>query len=224
MYRYCHLQYVCLPSFQPFVQAFVLWPFISWWETISNSYPCLKTTVENYSHSDQSHTTLNLSQALFGAVCWQAPVTSQNEKTSLLGKTKQDYASIVRWMSFANQEILEPMAKWFRPLVGRDPYNKKNVEDAQKVALKAVGVLEQYLLVNTFLVGERITTSRPVRGWYLLPRLPICFWQRMALAVSKCNSLVRDCLSSAHLFGCSWRAQVYRWGRQVPASQERTSA
>lgn len=51
------------------------------------------------------------------------------------------------------------MASWFRPLVGRDPYNKKNVDDAQKVTLKAVGVLEQYLLVNTFLVGERITLA-----------------------------------------------------------------
>ena len=62
-------------------------------------------------------------------------------------------------MSFANQEILEPLAKWFRPLINRDPYNKKNVEDAQKVALKAIGVLEQYLLVNTFLVGDRITLA-----------------------------------------------------------------
>ena len=77
----------------------------------------------------------------------------------MLGKTKQDYASIVRWMSFANQEILIPLAGWFRPLVGRDPYNKKAVDDAHKATLKAVGVLEQHLLVNTFLVGERITLA-----------------------------------------------------------------
>lgn len=76
-----------------------------------------------------------------------------------MGKTKQDYASIVRWMSFANQEILIPLANWFRPLIGRDNYNKKSVEDAQKATLKAVGVLEQHLLVNTFLVGERITLA-----------------------------------------------------------------
>ncbi|MCJ1337464.1 hypothetical protein MMC09_002746 [Bachmanniomyces sp. S44760] len=86
-------------------------------------------------------------------------VTSQNEKTSLLGKTKQDYASIVRWMSFANTEVLPALGGWFRPLVGRDPYNKKNVDDSMKAALKAVNVLEQHLLVNTFLVGERITLA-----------------------------------------------------------------
>ena len=86
-------------------------------------------------------------------------VTSQNEKTSLLGKTKQDYASIVRWMSFANQEVLPPIGAWFRPLVGRDPYNKKSVDDASKKAEKAVHVLEEHLLVNTFLVGDRITLA-----------------------------------------------------------------
>ncbi|EON62153.1 elongation factor EF-1 gamma subunit [Coniosporium apollinis CBS 100218] len=86
-------------------------------------------------------------------------VTSQNEKTALLGKTKQDYATILRWMSFANTEILVPLGGWFRPLIGRDPYNKKNVEDSQKAALKAIHVLEELLLVQTYLVGERLTLA-----------------------------------------------------------------
>lgn len=62
-------------------------------------------------------------------------------------------------MTFANQEVLVPLANWFRPLIGRDPYNKKSVDDAQKATLKAVGVMEQHLLLNTFLVGERITLA-----------------------------------------------------------------
>ena len=62
-------------------------------------------------------------------------------------------------MSFANTEILGTLGGWFRPLIGRDPYNKKNVEESQKGALKAVGVLEEYLLVNTYLVGERLTLA-----------------------------------------------------------------
>ncbi|KAI4131173.1 MAG: hypothetical protein LQ338_001378 [Usnochroma carphineum] len=85
--------------------------------------------------------------------------TSQNEKTTLLGKTKQDYASIVRWMSFANTEILPAIAGWFRPCIGRDPYNKKNVEDSKKAAQAAVKVLEEHLWVNTFLVGERLSLA-----------------------------------------------------------------
>jgi hypothetical protein len=86
-------------------------------------------------------------------------VTSQNEKTTLLGKTKQDYASILRWMSYANTEVLPQIAGWFRPLIGRDPYNKKSVDDHCKAALKAIHTLEQHLLVHTFLVGERITLA-----------------------------------------------------------------
>lgn len=62
-------------------------------------------------------------------------------------------------MSYANQEIIPPIGAWFRPLIGRDPYNKRNVEEASKQALKAVSVLDEHLLVHTFLVGERITLA-----------------------------------------------------------------
>ncbi|KAK3671346.1 elongation factor EF-1 gamma subunit [Recurvomyces mirabilis] len=86
-------------------------------------------------------------------------ITSQNEKTTLLGKTKQDYASILRWMSFANTELLPQLGKWFRPLIGRDPYNKKNVEEGQKATELNVKVLEDHLLVNTYLVSERFTLA-----------------------------------------------------------------
>lgn len=86
-------------------------------------------------------------------------MASQNEKTSLLGKTKQDYATILKWLSFANTEVLGPLGGWFRPILGRDPYNKKNVDDASKAALKAVHVFEEHLLTHTYLVGERLTLA-----------------------------------------------------------------
>ncbi|KAI6354121.1 hypothetical protein MCOR25_008739 [Pyricularia grisea] len=96
---------------------------------------------------------------LYECIAIAVYVTSQNEKTTLLGKTKQDYASILKWMSFFNQEILPNMGAWYRPLLGKDPYNKKSVEDASKRALKAISVVEEYLRDNTFLVGERITLA-----------------------------------------------------------------
>ncbi|OIW29837.1 eEF1-gamma domain-containing protein [Coniochaeta ligniaria NRRL 30616] len=86
-------------------------------------------------------------------------VTSQNEKTTLLGKTKQDYASILRWMSFFNTEVLPPLGAWYRPLLGKDAYNKKAVEDSSAKALKAISVAEEHLGNNTYLVGERITLA-----------------------------------------------------------------
>jgi elongation factor 1-gamma len=86
-------------------------------------------------------------------------LTAQNEKTTLLGKTKEDYASILRWMSFANSEVLSPLGAWFRPLIGRDPYNKKNVDSAEAAARKSIGVVENHLTLNTFLVGERLSLA-----------------------------------------------------------------
>ena len=86
-------------------------------------------------------------------------MTSQNEKTTLLGKTKQDYASILRWLSYTNAEVLPHFGGWYRPLLGLDNYNKKNVDEASKNALKNIGVLETYLTANTYLVGERVTLA-----------------------------------------------------------------
>ncbi|WPH03514.1 Elongation factor 1 gamma [Acrodontium crateriforme] len=86
-------------------------------------------------------------------------LTSQNEKTTLLGKTKQDYASILKWMSFGNSDLLAALSGWYRPLLGHDAYNKKNVEDSKAATSKMVDVLEAHLKNNTFLVGERLTLA-----------------------------------------------------------------
>lgn len=110
-------------------------------------------------------------------------VAAQNEKTTLLGKTKQDYAQILRWMSFANAEILPILAGWFLPLIGREPYNKKNLDTAQAKSLKAIDILEKHLLGQTFLVGERLTladlfaTSILARGFEFVG-LDICKYLR----------------------------------------------
>ncbi|KAF3935699.1 hypothetical protein ABW19_dt0207869 [Dactylella cylindrospora] len=81
--------------------------------------------------------------------------TSQNEKTTLLGKSKQEYAQILRWMSFGTCDVLPVIASWFRPLLGLEPYNKKNVENSTKTSLAVIGVIDSHLLTRTYLVGER---------------------------------------------------------------------
>lgn len=62
-------------------------------------------------------------------------------------------------MSFANSELVPTLGGWFRPLVGRDPYNKASVEASSKAALKAFALLEKHLTTNTYLVGERLTLA-----------------------------------------------------------------
>ncbi|KAI9850686.1 MAG: hypothetical protein M1838_005250 [Thelocarpon superellum] len=86
-------------------------------------------------------------------------IASQDEKTPLLGSTKQDYASILRWMSFANMEFIPPYAGWVLALQGKLPYNKKSVDEHQAHAVKVAEAFDKHLLVHTFLVGERITLA-----------------------------------------------------------------
>lgn len=62
-------------------------------------------------------------------------------------------------MSFANSHVLPNLGGAFRPLLGRDPYNKKSVDDSLKATEKNVKVLEDHLLVNTYLVGERLSLA-----------------------------------------------------------------
>lgn len=62
-------------------------------------------------------------------------------------------------MSYFNSEVLPKLGGWFRPLLGRDPYNKKAVEESQKLALEVISVVDAHLRDNTYLVGERITLA-----------------------------------------------------------------
>lgn len=86
-------------------------------------------------------------------------VTSQNKSTTLLGKTPEDYANIIRWMSFANAEIPISLGRWFRPLLGLDPYDQKSVDDAEKQCLRRCQILEEHLEGKSHLVGEQITLA-----------------------------------------------------------------
>ncbi|KAF8472435.1 elongation factor EF-1 gamma subunit [Kalaharituber pfeilii] len=86
-------------------------------------------------------------------------LVSQNEKTTLLGKSKEDYAAILRWMSWGNSEFISVLGRWFRPLIGKDPYIKKSVDEAVVVTTKLVDILEEHLLSRTFLVTEKLTLA-----------------------------------------------------------------
>ncbi|KAA8651180.1 hypothetical protein EYZ11_008954 [Aspergillus tanneri] len=96
---------------------------------------------------------------LFECIAIAIYITSQNDKTTLLGKTKQDYANILKWMSFFNSEIIIPIVEQYLPLVGIRPYNKEAVDNFGKMAQAAVDVVEEHLECKTFLVGEEITLA-----------------------------------------------------------------
>lgn len=68
-------------------------------------------------------------------------------------------AQVVQWLSFADSEILPASCAWVFPLIGIFPYNKNTVERAKEDVKQALNVLNQRLLDNTFLVGERVTLA-----------------------------------------------------------------
>lgn len=65
----------------------------------------------------------------------------------------------MKWTSFGTSEFLPSLAGWIRPLIGKDSYNKKNVDEATQKTHKSIKVLENHLQANTYLVGERVTLA-----------------------------------------------------------------
>jgi elongation factor 1-gamma len=80
-----------------------------------------------------------------------------NEK--LRGSSDLEKAQVWQWISFADSEILPSSCAWVFPLLGIMPYNKNTVERARADINVALNVLNQHLLNNTFLVGERISLA-----------------------------------------------------------------
>lgn len=85
-------------------------------------------------------------------------VAKQNPRTQLLGTNERGYVEIIRWMSFVNSEVQPHLANWFKPLIGRRPYNAENVRIAGERVNRAVAVLESHLQ-STYLLGESLTLA-----------------------------------------------------------------
>lgn len=80
-------------------------------------------------------------------------------KNELLGSTKEDYASILQWISFANQDVWQALRGAIFPTTGRAPYNKKGVDAALAEADNYLAIFENHLTKHTYLVGERVTAA-----------------------------------------------------------------
>ncbi|KAI1814263.1 putative glutathione S-transferase [Poronia punctata] len=100
---------------------------------------------------------------LFETIAIALYFTSQNEEstTPLLGKSKKDYAEIVKWMSYFNTEVMYPIGGQLYPLVGAHPYNKELVDIYATNAKKATDAVEEYLREENreYLVGDTITLA-----------------------------------------------------------------
>ncbi|KAK9388662.1 EF1Bgamma1 [Lipomyces mesembrius] len=84
---------------------------------------------------------------------------SQKEESGLLGTSKADLALILKWMSFTNMDSFMRLGAWWRPLAGKDAYNKKSVDKAIEDTELYLSIYEKRLTEHTWLVGERFTLA-----------------------------------------------------------------
>ncbi|KAG5438725.1 hypothetical protein PCANB_002445 [Pneumocystis canis] len=95
-------------------------------------------------------------------------LASQNENTTLLGRTKKEYASIVQWMSFANTDLMSSLVGWVFPIIGRSRYVKKAMDDSQAEVERLCKYVNNFLEPRTFLVGECLTLADIVMAAHLI--------------------------------------------------------
>ena len=86
-------------------------------------------------------------------------VTSQSDTTTLLGSSRRDYYDILKWMSFANSDLLLSIGGCILPLIGRVPYIRINGDDSLIALHQNCKYLDDHLKTNRYLVGERLTIA-----------------------------------------------------------------
>jgi elongation factor 1-gamma len=77
-------------------------------------------------------------------------------------------ALVHQWLNFADSDILPASCTWVFPCLGIMQFNKTATERAKEDVKKALEVLNNHLLHQTFLVGERITLADIVVACNLL--------------------------------------------------------
>ncbi|KKY25647.1 putative elongation factor 1-gamma [Diplodia seriata] len=64
------------------------------------------------------------------AVTWY--LAKQNSSTTLLGRSVEEEATVLRWASFANSELLPPIMGWINPVIGKAPSGPEVLAKAEE--------------------------------------------------------------------------------------------
>lgn len=79
--------------------------------------------------------------------------------SGLMGETAFETAKIEQWIDFFTGEVDAPLLSWVLPLLHVWPYDKKKEEAAIDAVKKALKVVDDLLLTQTYLVGDRVTLA-----------------------------------------------------------------
>lgn len=77
----------------------------------------------------------------------------------LRGTNDFNRAEVQMFLSLADNQLLPAVQGWTFPIIGIVPYNKNNVERAKDELRRGLTALNDRLLKQTYLVGERITLA-----------------------------------------------------------------
>jgi elongation factor 1-gamma len=86
-------------------------------------------------------------------------VASKSDTSTLLGATRRDYYDIIRWMSFANGDLLPAIGGCLLPLIGRRQIIVQDSNDSIRALRDRCGLIEQHLHGQQFLVAEQLTLA-----------------------------------------------------------------
>uniref|UniRef100_UPI00358FD81F elongation factor 1-gamma n=2 Tax=Myxine glutinosa TaxID=7769 RepID=UPI00358FD81F len=78
---------------------------------------------------------------------------------SLRGETREAAALVTQWVSFSDCDIVPPASTWVFPTLGIIQFNKQATERAKEDVKRILAILNEHLLTQTFLVGERVTLA-----------------------------------------------------------------
>jgi len=79
--------------------------------------------------------------------------------TGLTGSGIFEEAAVDAWVDFAANEIELPASVWFYPVAGYMPFHKAAYEKAKADLSNALTILNDQLLLKTYLVGDQITLA-----------------------------------------------------------------
>jgi len=88
---------------------------------------------------------------------------------SLMGNSAEEKAEVLQWLGLADDEFLPHVLAWTLPSLSAMQFNKNQVETSKKELLRLLGILNEYLLTRTYLVGERISLADVAMVFDLLP-------------------------------------------------------
>ncbi|KAF7585219.1 hypothetical protein BBP40_011658, partial [Aspergillus hancockii] len=86
-------------------------------------------------------------------------ITSQKDTSTLLGSSRRDYYNILRWMSFANSDLLPAIGGILLPLIGRRQIIAQDKEDSLLAFRARCKLLNEHLKLRRFLVGGQVSLA-----------------------------------------------------------------